>query len=379
MKIAILTLPLHTNYGGILQAYALQTVLQRMGNDVTVINQDLDIHQSPFRCLLSIGKFLVRKYLSGENTLKYVSRKRINRERMEREKYTQTFIDKYINTYTIRQLATDIPKCFDAFIVGSDQIWRSKYVKDLYRTNVANAFLKFAEGDNVKRIAYAPSFGTDDWEYTEEETNECARLLGLFDAVSVREESAIKLCQEYLGRIDVKHVLDPTMLLTKEEYIKLVEDAHTPKSKGDLMCYILDETDEKQQLVQKIAEDRGYTPFYANSQVDNSSLPNKDRIQPPLEQWLRGFIDAEFVVTDSFHACAFSIIFNKPFVVIGNKGRGMARFSSLLSMFSLAHNLINSVEDYNPATSYDIPEESIKRFADYREESIAFLKSCLSK
>ena len=379
MKIGILTLPLHTNYGGILQSYALQTVLQRMGHDVTVINQDLDIHQSPFRRLLSIGYFFVRKYLMGAKTLKYVSPKIINRERREREQYTKAFIDNYINTYTVRHLATDVPKFFDAYVVGSDQIWRSKYVKDLYKTNVANAFLKFAEGDNVKRIAYAPSFGTDDWEYTEEETNECARLLGLFDAVSVREESAIKLCQEYLGRIDVKHVLDPTMLLPKEEYIKLVEDAHTPKSKGNLMCYILDETDEKQQLVQKIAKDRGYMPFYANSQVDNSNLPNKDRIQSPLEQWLRGFIDAEFVVTDSFHACAFSIIFNKPFVVIGNKGRGMARFSSLLSMFSLAHNLINSVEDYNPATSYDIPEESIKRFADYREESIAFLKSCLSK
>lgn len=378
MKIGILTLPLHTNYGGLLQAYALQTVLQRMEHEVTVISQDRDIHRNAFRQVVSFGLFLVRKYLLGRKTIKYNSPGKINRERQEREQYTQAFTDKYINTYLVRNLATDVPKGFDAFIVGSDQIWRKRYVEELYFVGVENAFLKFAEAESVKRIAYAPSFGTDDWEYNEEETKECARLLGLFDAVSVREQSAIALCEKYLGRKDVQHVFDPTLLLSKEDYISLIENAKTPKSEGNLMCYVLDNVEEKKDFIKKIAEDRGLQPFYTNSKIYDGKAAQKDRIQPPLEKWLRGFMDAEFIITDSFHACVFSIIFGKPFVVIGNKERGMARFKSLLSMFALEKNLICDPEEYNASYSYEVNEKAYTLLEEKKKQSISFIMKSLS-
>ena len=201
-------------------------------------------------------------------------------------------------------------------------------------------------------MAYAASFGTDEWEYTPEQTEMCARLLKAFDAVSVREKSGVGLCREHFG-VAAKHVLDPTMLLTADDYTKLFEAAGTPKSKGTLLCYVLDETPEKTALINKIAAERHLIPFRVNSKVENIMAPLPERIQPPVEQWLRGFYDAEFVVTDSFHACVFSIIFNKQFIVYGNAARGMSRFISLLEIFGLNNRLLKdlskfkSVDDIN--------------------------------
>ena len=377
MKIGIFSLVLHTNYGGILQSYALQTVLERMGHEVTVLTRDRDIHRSWLRLSLSYAKYLLKKYALGRDGVFYNPR-RLNRERREREQHTSDFINRYIHTRTIRHLTPGIFDDMYAIVVGSDQVWRSIYFKWIWDATIDNAFLKFQEHSNQKRIAYAASFGTDEWEYTVEETAECARLLKKFDAVSVREASAVGLCRAKLGRDDVRHVLDPTMLLEKEDYIRLANQANTPKSPGNLMCYVLDHNAEKQQLIERIARERNLTPFYTNSQIDNTLLPNSERIQPPLEQWLRGFMDAELVITDSFHACVFSIIFGKPFVVFGNKERGMTRFQSLLKMFSLEQNLISSIEEYTPGCSYQIHEDARKQLERYKDRSLAFLKESLA-
>lgn len=336
MKIGILTLPLHTNYGGILQAYALQTVLERMGHEVEVIDTP-NIKSSP--SLWTIGKRIIKKLLGRKVSL--FLEKKYNKEFPIISQYTQLFVDKYIHRKVVNTPEELQEDDFDAIVVGSDQIWRPKYYG-----KIENAYLKFAKDWNIKRIAYAASFGTDEWEYTPHQTARCGELLRMFDAVSVREASGVGLCKEYFG-VEAKHVLDPTMLLNKEDYIKLIETAGTPKSKGTLLNYILDDTPEKRALIEQIAKDKGLVPFRVNSRVEDHNAPLEERIQPPVEQWLRGFYDAEFVVTDSFHACVFSILFNKPFVVVGNKERGMARFISLLKMFGLENRLICSVDEYN--------------------------------
>ena len=119
---------------------------------------------------------------------------------------------------------------FDAIVVGSDQVWRPKYFKD----KIENAFLDFAKSWNIKRIAYAASFGTDEWEYAPKQTKRCGELLKLFDFVSVREMSGINLCATHFD-LGAKLEPDPTMLLTTEDYMRLFEVARTPKSSGTLL------------------------------------------------------------------------------------------------------------------------------------------------
>lgn len=337
MRIGILTLPLHTNYGGILQAYALQTVLERMGHEVRVINKSnyyLPLWKIPF-----VYAKRILKNLNGDRFPIFYEQQ-ILKEIPIIGQYTNEFIDKYIHTLDVKNYSYLKESDFDAIVVGSDQVWRPKYFG-----KIEDAYLDFAKTWNIKRIAYAASFGTDKWEYSVRKTKKCCKLVRKFDAVSVREISGIDLCKDYFG-ITVEHVLDPTMLLSKDDYIQFFNINKIPKSNGNLLSYILDETLEKQLLIDEIAENKGLIPFRVNSKVEDRSAPLAERIQPPVEQWIRGFYDAEFIVTDSFHACVFSIIFNKPFLVIGNQKRGLSRILSLLTMLKLEDRMING-SDYD--------------------------------
>lgn len=370
MKIGILTLPLHTNYGGILQAYALQTVLERMGHDILVIQRSWRKQIVWWKYPLQIIKRCISRYILGRNSSIF-SEIKWNKNQAVIERNTKEFIDKYIHTHEIKQISDIREKDFDAFLVGSDQIWRPKYYR-LHYKYIEDAFLSFAKKWSVKRIAYAPSFGTDEWEYNQVETQKCSNLLQKFDAVSVREQSGIELCEKYLGHKNVQWVLDPTMLLNKEDYEHLIPQ--NVKAPGDLMCYVLDANDEINNLIAKIANENDLKVFQAASDVDNVSLPIERRIQPPVESWLAGFRDAKLVITDSFHACVFSILFHKPFVVLGNKNRGYSRFESLLKRFGLEGRLIENASQFNQSMLNSLSEEVYKKLDEYRRDASEFLR-----
>lgn len=346
MRIGILTLPLHTNYGGILQAYALQTVLERMGHEVVVIDQPYGWMLPLWKRPLVYTKRVIKKCILRQKKTVILEERKRKEEFPIVSQHIQRFIEKYIHRKVVNSLNEIQEGDFDAIVVGSDQIWRPRYNK-----KIENAYLAFAENWNIKRIAYAASFGTDDWEYTPKQTIACRELLKKFDAVSVREESGVQLCKEHFG-VEAQHVLDPTMLLDKEDYIHLIESSNIPKSKGTLFNYILDETPEKRVLIERIVKEKKLIPFKVNSRVEERNAPLEERIQLSVEEWLRGFYDAEFVVTDSFHACVFSILFDKPFVVIGNKKRGMARFDSLLKLFHLENRMVSTDPEMDISGSF---------------------------
>lgn len=371
MRIGILTLPLHTNYGGILQAYALQTALQRMGHNVCVFDTK-KTQKAPLSPVV-YAKRLGYKLLKDRSAL-IMQEKHHNRVFPIIAQHTQRFASKYINKYTVDSLSKVDKNDFDAIVVGSDQIWRPKYFSGPFNARTEDAFLAFTEGWNIKRIAYAASFGVDHWEFTAKETVKCKAAVACFDAVAVREDAAVVQCKEHFG-VEAKHVVDPTMLLNKEDYIALIEQENEPVSKGTLFKYILDETPEKQALVNKVAKELGLQPFAVKP--GDKGKP-EERIYPPITAWLRAFLDAEFIVCDSFHGAVFSIIFNKPFIVIGNKKRGMSRFTSLLKMFSLEERMVT---DFN---NIDICKKSVDwetvnaTRSQLQTECLAFLNTNLS-
>ena len=346
MKIGILTQPLHTNYGGLLQNYALQQTLIRDGHEVETVDWN-------FKESNSIREILYRMKVRIAHALlpsKYPPlRYRTNAEENSViRKNTNHFIDTYINrTDTIHSYEGFAQHAkiggYDAFVVGSDQCWRP-----CYNSYLSAMFLDFVQERKLRRIAYAASFGTDKWEFTKQQTALCAPLAKKFDLVTVREDSGVKLCKEHLG-VDAVHVLDPTMLLTKEDYIRLVENEKEPKSKGTLFNYILDPNAKKSAFIQRVAEAQGLTPFQVLPKCQEETRTKEDvkkRIEdcvfPSVTAWLRAFMDAEMTIVDSFHGMVFSIIFNKPFWAIGNEGRGMSRFTSLLKSFHLEDRLLDA-------------------------------------
>ena len=338
MKIGILTLPLHVNYGGILQAYALQKILLDLGHTPFLIERKRKKHNPSFLVLL---KRIIKKYVLRRR-VELLYEKRYNYEMPIICQNTWNFVDKYIKIYRYDSCLNDINEwIFDGIIVGSDQIWRKVYFESLVEKNILNAFLSFCSSWSIKRISYAASFGVDHWEYDNNETKKIGDLLKNFDIVTVRETDGVSMLKKHLD-IDAKQVLDPTLLLNKNDYLHLINVARVTKKEERLLCYILDNNKEKEDLVTELANRLQVSIFYANSKAEDGEAPLVERIQPPVEQWLCDFYNARYVITDSFHACVFSIIFNKPFWVIGNKKRGLSRIRSLLKLLNLDDRIIDN-------------------------------------
>lgn len=329
MKIAVVTLPLHTNYGGILQAYALQHTLVQMGNTATMAR----FSKGPaYRIYHPFVVWLKQKGLmSYRHNYPLTARE----HRIVRQNTSQ-FIDSHIRQ-TLPVSGRRLSRMgFDAFVVGSDQVWRH------YDTRY---FLDFVPaGSKVLRIAYAPSFGTEKWPFMPDQTDKVRELAVRFDALSAREDSGVELCRERLG-MDVELMPDPTILPGREHWESLAS-GFTGERCPAVMSYILDRTATKNAIVEKVCATLSLTE---NSVMPEASPGRKTDIRkciwPPVEQWLAGFADAEFVVTDSFHGTVFALLFNKPFIAICNDGRGAARFHSLLGLFGLGNRLVNDEDE----------------------------------
>ena len=378
MKIGILTLPLHTNYGGILQAYALQTILQRMGHDVVVYQTDYYGYRPlPFKqYLLLVIKRIIYKLFVDFKTPVFLERKK-KKEMLARKHNIDGFIHQYICSCHVKNLATMPHSGVDAIIVGSDQIWRPEYVKKMWNTSVSDAFLKFSSTWHIKRIAYAASFGVDYWEYDQNETEECRQMAQRFDAVSVREQSGISLCSVYLG-VKAVQTLDPTLLLEVDDYLSIVGRKRTEKPNG-LFAYILDSTSDKMELIDRIAEERKLRKRSVIINGNDQKAQVREKHIPSIEEWLVDMASAEFVMTDSFHGCIFSIIFNKPFVAVGNVERGMSRFQSLFKSLGLESHLLVSVNDYSSSCSYQISDETKKKYQLLKQFSMNYLVNSLKE
>lgn len=377
MKLAILTLPLHSNYGGILQAYALQTVVERMGHEVVIVN--LPIRKESRKVIFStyLKRFVAKYFLFRPKPLRAWPTKN---ERNIINQFTDQFIKRNLAVVECRSISylyeLTMKEKFDGYIVGSDQIWRLGYTP-----NIFTYFLDFLESIPIRKIAYAASFGIDSWELTEQETFKCKKLIQKFNAVSVREDSGVALCKKYL-KSDATHVLDPTLLLRKEDYISLLPFKYKKTSKSELMVYILDKSEFNKDIVTRIAKRRNLliNSISADAKFWNVGKAHLEKcIVPPLEKWIEGFIKADFVITDSFHGTVFAILFHKPFLSIINSTRGSTRFISLLKLLQLEDRIIN------PSDQLDI--ENIDRFIDYdkvetlllkaKESSLHFLQSAL--
>lgn len=334
MKIGIITVPFNNNYGGYLQSYALMTVLKRMGHEPTIIMRRHNPH--PVSAAFRMGFFI-------KGILKTVLRRKLYpcfySEELSfkiRGKGMLTFVDRYMQpltkyVYSSDELRKECENKFDAYIVGSDQVWRAIYVPGI----VGNMYLDFTEGWNVKRIAYASSFGTDNPEYTAEEKEICGKLIEKFDAVSVREDSGLKVFDDFLWKVkNPQVVLDPTLLLSKDDYNKILHQENK-LAKGKIFCYVLDKSDDAKKTISNILRQLN-RPLYEISDIQKG-----DSVLPSIETWLTAIRDSDFVITDSFHGTVFSIIFNKPFAVYVNKARGSSRLECLMKKFGLETHILS--------------------------------------
>lgn len=294
-KVGILTLPLHINYGGILQAFALYHTLETLGYQPYLIStQALPKRISIIIRVKVLVKRMIRTILGKPTPVSFA--KRIGIASTNINSFVRSNIPNVLTPRSLKELER---AGLDSIVVGSDQVWRPQYAG-----NIRMFFLSFAEGWSIRRIAYAASFGTAEWSFTPEETADCAKLLKKFDGVSVREEDGVRLCHDKFG-VEAKWVLDPTMLLSTEDYLKVApEAAHTDTQ---FVTYILDTDDAKRDVVSALEKKFGKQskPLKGNLYFGHDA-----RLIVPwmgVDEWLGILANSSFVLTDSFNGCVFSI------------------------------------------------------------------------
>lgn len=361
MKIAILTLPLHNNYGGIIQATALSQTLRDMGHETFLISKKAP-HPLHKRLMGYVLRSLPGQNIRGARQAELERRRHYSftRARFDgRSGYLRTPED--LGCYLTRN-------GIDAVVVGSDQVWRADYFRP---ENLEFYFLALVGDYRGRKIAYAPSFGKDEWPLPDR-VADVGRWLADFDAVSCRETSGTELLQNSFGCSDAQTCIDPTLLVDPGFYDAAL--APSTKGRGYVLRYVLDESDTLQSAASHVVE-----ALDGDLEV-RTITPDDGKATLDISGWLRAFKDADFIVTDSFHGTVFSILFGKNFVSIGNVDRGLDRFTSLLSQLGLQDRLLldDDMEKARHLAGSPVDfEASATRLAELRAASMSFLKNAL--
>lgn len=351
MKIAILTQPLRHNYGGLLQAYALQTVLRRMGHDPVMADRQEGRPPLRLMCLrlLSWVKCVVRICLFRHSG--YVLRNPFVREYECHPScfYDSSALDRFADDH-IRTSPRPIRSSrvlrrymaregFGAIVVGSDQVWR-----EAYSPHITDYFLAFLpQSFSCRRVSYAASFGISPSDIASKRLPACIRGLQSFDALSVRESSGRDILRGVFRR-DAAVTLDPTMLLDPADWLQLAAMEEEPAPVFSL-GYILDTSAFKCRIAEDLSARLAVSCRILSLAPDGQAGATAF-VYRSVPDWLRSFASASYVVTDSFHGCVFAILFNKPFLAIANPGRGVDRFETLLGHFGLRERMVFSYEEY---------------------------------
>lgn len=362
MKIGILTFHDADNYGAVLQAYALKEQLKtQTAAEVEIINYKMPFIINNYKLITtnnSSFRSLIKSFFSSLHKLK---------SKIIKKLAFNSFRKQYMNIsprtfYQIKDIAG-----YDAYVVGSDQVWNQAIVGDS-----EIFFLNFAES-HAKKIAYAASIGTN--SVTDSEVEFIKKCTKNLDAVAVRESSATAIVEQISAK-PVTRVLDPTLVSDPRIWNRL--SCNYSGTGKYILVYMLPVNEQVLVAAGLIAQ-RLQLPVWV---VSNSHKKNKYGYRHIRDIGPGQFIDlcqrAEFIVTNSFHGTAFSIIFNKNFITIPHAVTG-ARMTELLELLQLDNRLVKDISrldnDYELEIDYTQPAKILQQ---ERQRSVEFLRNALA-
>ncbi|PJM76398.1 polysaccharide pyruvyl transferase family protein [Bifidobacterium felsineum] len=345
MNIGIITWFDYENYGTKLQAVALQRYLRNLGHNVQLVNFKLDDSKSStsldtrslVRKIHDKAKYLLLQAAKKKYVADFAARS---------DSFRNTITSSCMLTQHITDESTYIEVCnqFDALIFGSDQIWNPNWFHKYY----------YADYDAITtpRIAYAPSIGVKTIPVNHAE--DYIRCLSRFKALSLREQSACDCISQLIGR-DATLVVDPTMLINVKDWSKFAGSKRD--AKPYVLCYFLSDNRNhwkaacryarEHNLQLKIIPQTGLA-YYQSGDIEASA---------GVEDFVRFIRDAEYVITDSFHASVFSIIFSKPFTVFErfNPANPKAQNTRIYNLLDLS-NLKSDLQAFNSSRIDNSPQ-----------------------
>lgn len=376
MKIGILNMQYSRhNYGALLQAAALEQAVRDILPSATVEHIDSRpnwmCEPKGFARLKAVFRKYVGSILRRPSQLPRLGNYDVFSD--FRSKYLTLSQKTYYNAVDYDREQWD----YDLVIVGSDQVFRYEFVKDF-----AGIFFLGFLPEPCRRVAYAASFGVDQWEGADDSglTEEVAGDLAKFDAISVREASGVDICRDTFG-LEAQHVLDPTLLVGRQYFDDIIDRYAPSVSNGDWSLHCISKDAKCIDAVPKLAK-------YHGKELRNIYFERKIRWPLPVSahfssvpEWLGQIRDTkELVLTDSFHGVCFSILFERNFLVFISEERGRGRITSLLKLLGLEDRICLNIETFQAAVvdqvgiDYVIVRQKIK---EERERSFFFLRRAL--
>lgn len=356
-RVGIITFHRSINYGAVLQAYALQNTIKKLGYDAEVIDygkigQDKLFFWSTCSVKAIIGSFI-------NNCLRlFGEKKRLDKFKNFSEKVIKISSKHYSNK---EELINDI-KLYDYVITGSDQVWHPVICED-----DMTYFLDLPISSKQK-ISYAPSFGVK--ELTKDQQNKYYPLLQNIGHLSIREEAGQKILESLLN-IKVPIVVDPTLLCDIEEWNKI---AIPPKHKKKYILFftVLGDPEGSKEFVYELSKKYNYDIIKIGDIRDLLNFKYKSGRYAGPQEFIGLVKNAEYVITNSFHGTVFSIIYRKNFFTFLNKNDRNSRLESITKILGLQNQLRKGKQSLprELITNYEYTEIALKSL---KEQSIEFL------
>lgn len=371
MKIGIITIHKINNYGSVFQAFALQDTCEKLGYKTEIIDY---LFPNEFQSSIGVKSASI-KVRRKDKFIKYL----YALELIKQHKGIASFVERYQHLspkeyLSPTDLAANAPN-YDIYLTGSDQLWNPNYC-----SGDPSFFLEFAPADK-KRVAYAASFGVS--SVGKEYADKFSTYLKKYSAIGVRENSGVKLVEELTERKDTEVVLDPTLLLNKNEWSKIAVPQRLVKEKY-ILCYYLNYSFDSFPYVDKLAKHIQQITGYKLVKV--ARPPKKfyeantyHVVGASPEEFLALVRDAELVLTTSFHGTAFAVNFEKPlFSVVASRKSGDSRQISLLNNVGLSDRVLEMGESFPNLESLSCDyTEPAQKLENLRNHSIHFLKTAL--
>lgn len=371
-----------TNYGALLQSYATQESIRRLGFETIVVNYKSS-RRDLLRTEIEVFFHILYSHIGANNKKPKQKLDELHRKNKEERIAAQNkFLqDRFINRTLFRDYKSlvDFGKTLSAVLIGSDQSWLPG---SLFGVVTSFRFVP----NNVRKISYSTSLGVS--EYPRHCWRNARKVWESIDYLSVREEQGKKIIQQICGDIPVSVVCDPTYLFTKNEWLELIPIQKLEEEKY-VLCYFLGTDSKLFDVARRFADCKGLKLLSILScevaTEGDSTFADRLITGASPEDFINFIRGAEYILTDSFHGTAFSIINEKQFFLFYPKRDYLkqsrnSRLDNIVKMWGVEERLITNKEiDWNSKDIQPINYSVVtKRVLAKREESLEFLTKALS-
>ena len=366
IKVGILTFSFALNYGSLLQAYALQEVLETKGYSACIIDLEEFNEENALPVKERIRKKII-KIVSNFDFLPVIRKRNDKIEKFEAFRKHFNLTMKCHDIAELQHIADDL----DVIIVGSDQVWNT-HLKDF-------TYLFMLPVDNIRKIGYSVSLG---WA-SETDLKEYQKEIQKFAAISVREETSKQLVRS-IYKSDIAVTADPTLLVDTATWNMISESTTISVEKPFLLCFLFAKnrkySREKYRFVNEIAKSKNLKVIYLNHGYNKYSFREDAFCDCGIEDFLYLFRNASAVVTDSFHGTVFSIIYRREFYSIVDNSNTDRRKQGLLNRLGLEKRAVDVNEKINEVQDESIDYEAVaQKLYQMKEESLDFLDKEIGK